>query len=106
MLQGLEGEQVVAVNEEVVEAVGGAAAGGGAVRLLGVFEEDAGFEPGALVFANPGEFEAGGREDMAGDSCGGSVSGVLRRVTGLWPPPLTPPPRERGRGKTGISRGF
>src|SRR5205823_4104817 len=53
----LEGKQVVPEDEAVVELVVRAHAGGGAVRLARVFEENPRLQPRPVLFADPGEFE-------------------------------------------------
>jgi hypothetical protein len=57
LLEGLESEEVVAVDKLIVEEVVFGNAVGGVVALLGVVEEDARFEAGADILADPGEFE-------------------------------------------------
>ena len=52
LFQGLERQQVVAVDQQVFGILG-------AVALGCIFKEYAGFQAGLLVFADPGEFEFG-----------------------------------------------
>ncbi|MEZ4680537.1 MAG: hypothetical protein R2932_40615 [Caldilineaceae bacterium] len=57
LFQRLECQQVIAKDEAVVEVVIVALAVGGVVRALGIFDQDARFQPGALLLADPGQFE-------------------------------------------------
>lgn len=50
LFEGFEGEQVVAVYEDIVGV-------GVAVAVFGFEQEQAGFEAGGVAFAEPGEFE-------------------------------------------------
>src|SRR5690606_34173856 len=60
LLQGLQRQQVVPEDEAVVEVlVLRPAAARGVVGELGVFEEDARLQAGALVLADPGELQLG-----------------------------------------------
>jgi hypothetical protein len=54
LFQGFEGQEVVAKDETVVEDVFFADAVLGVVTFGGVFQQDAGFEAGAVFFADPG----------------------------------------------------
>ncbi len=56
-LQRLEGQQVIALDEHIVEDIVSADTLGGVVTQRLVGEQDAGLKAGALVFADPGEFE-------------------------------------------------
>ena len=58
LFEGFQGKQVVAVDEAVIKFKFGIfAAGIGVIALLCVFQKDARFQLGALVFTYPGEFE-------------------------------------------------
>ena len=57
-LQRLQRQQVVPMDQQVVEDVA-IAPRLGMVRKLRIFEQDARFQPGTDVLANPGEFELG-----------------------------------------------
>jgi hypothetical protein len=54
LFQGFEGKEVIAENEAVFENVFFADAALGMVTFGGVFQEDAGFETGAVFLADPG----------------------------------------------------
>jgi hypothetical protein len=54
LFQGLEGEEVITEDEAVVEDVFFAGAVLGVVAFGGIFQQDAGFEAGAVFFADPG----------------------------------------------------
>jgi hypothetical protein len=54
LFQGLEGQEVVAEDKAVVEDVFFAGAAPGMVTFGGVFQQDAGFQAGAVFFADPG----------------------------------------------------
>jgi hypothetical protein len=54
LLQGFEGEEVVAVDETVVKDIFFADALLGMVALGKIFQQDTGFEAGAVFFADPG----------------------------------------------------
>lgn len=55
--QGLQSEQVVALNEHIVEDIPITDTLGGVVAEVRVCEEDAGLEAGAMLLADPGELE-------------------------------------------------
>ena len=58
LFEGFQGKQVVAVDEAVIKFKFSIfAAGSGVIALLRVFQKDARFQLGALVFTYPGEFE-------------------------------------------------
>ncbi len=57
LLQRLQRQQVVPENQPVVELVLVSHPLRRVVRETGVFQKDAGFQLGALVLADPGEFE-------------------------------------------------
>lgn len=59
LLQRLQGEQVVTEDQAVVEEIMFLDAVGGVVAAAGVFEQDARFQPRAVFFADPGQFEFG-----------------------------------------------
>jgi hypothetical protein len=54
LFQGFEGEEVVAEDEAVVEDVVFAGAVLGVITFGGILQQDAGFEVGAVFFADPG----------------------------------------------------
>jgi hypothetical protein len=54
LLQGFECKEVVAKDEAVVKDVFLAGAVFGVVALGGVFQQDTGFEAGAVILADPG----------------------------------------------------
>jgi hypothetical protein len=54
LFQGFEGKEVVAENKAVVENIFFAGTALGVVAFGGVFQEDAGFEAGAVFLADPG----------------------------------------------------
>jgi hypothetical protein len=53
LFQGFEGKEVITEDEVVVEYVFFAGAVLGVVAFCGVFQQDAGFEAGAVFFADP-----------------------------------------------------
>jgi hypothetical protein len=57
LLQGFEGEEIVAKNEAVVEDVTISHSMRGMIRLFRVLQQNARLQLGPVVFANPGEFE-------------------------------------------------
>jgi hypothetical protein len=54
LLQGFEGKEVVAKDKAVVEDVFFAGAVFGVVTFDRVFQQDTGFEAGAIILADPG----------------------------------------------------
>jgi hypothetical protein len=54
LFQGFEGKEVVAEDEMVVEDVFITVSMFGMVTFGGVFQQDSGFQPGAVFFAYPG----------------------------------------------------
>jgi hypothetical protein len=54
LFQGFEGQEVIAEDEAVIEDVFFAGAVFGVVAFGGVFQQDAGFEAGAVFLADPG----------------------------------------------------
>jgi hypothetical protein len=54
LFQGFEDQEVVAEDETVVEDVFFTGAVFGVIAFGGVFQQDAGFQPGAVFFADPG----------------------------------------------------
>jgi hypothetical protein len=54
LFQGFEGQEVVAEDEAVVEDVVFAGTVLGVIAFGRVFQQDAGFEAGAVFFADPG----------------------------------------------------
>jgi hypothetical protein len=54
LFQGLEGQEVVAEDEAIIEDVFFAGAALGVVAFGGIFQQDARFKAGAGFFADPG----------------------------------------------------
>ena len=57
LFKGFKSEQVVPENQLVVEQVGFGHPMSGVVGMLRDFEQDAGFQPWAILLPNPGQFE-------------------------------------------------
>jgi hypothetical protein len=53
LFQGFEGQEIIAKDEPVVEDVFFAGAVFGVVTFGGVFQQDAGFEAGTVLLADP-----------------------------------------------------
>src|SRR3990167_7030330 len=91
LLQRLEGQQVVAEDQPVVEEVAVRDAVGRVVGAGGVLQEDAGLETGAVLLADPGQLEP--RLHVITGTGGGGP--------GPRGPRARPPLRSaRGRGRT------
>ena len=56
LFEGFQGKQVIAKDKAVIK-FGIFATGSGVIALLRIFQKDARFQLGALVFTYPGEFE-------------------------------------------------
>jgi hypothetical protein len=54
LFQGFKGQEVVAEDEAIVEEVFFTGAVFGVAAYGGIFQQDAGFEAGTVVFADPG----------------------------------------------------
>jgi|688.fasta_scaffold741534_2 hypothetical protein len=57
LFERFEGEQIVAEDKAVIEAVCVRDALLGMIRLLRVFQEDARLQPGPVLFPNPRQFQ-------------------------------------------------
>ena len=57
LFERFEGEQIVAKDEPVIEAVVVRDALLGVIRLLRVFEQDARLQPGPVLLPNPSQFQ-------------------------------------------------